>query len=59
MAAVLWVAEPLMFGSLRKYRAIRAEVVARAMLRSSFGEGARGLLVYPSDEIEDLGGFGG
>ena len=59
MGAVLWVAEPMMFGSLRKYRSIRAEVVARAMVRSSFGEGARGLLVYPSDEIEDLGGFGG
>jgi uncharacterized protein YbjT (DUF2867 family) len=59
MAAVLWLAEPMMFGSLRKYRAIRSEVVARAMLRSSYGEGARGVLVYPSDEIEDLGGFGG
>lgn len=56
-AALLWLAEPLMFGSLRKHRAIRAEVVARAMLRTSFGEGARGTLVYPSDEIEDLGGF--
>jgi uncharacterized protein YbjT (DUF2867 family) len=59
MGALLWLAEPMLFGSLRKYRAIRAEVVARAMLRSSFGEGARGLLVYPSDEIEDLGAFGG
>jgi uncharacterized protein YbjT (DUF2867 family) len=58
MGAVLWVGEPLLFGSLRKYRSIRAETVARAMLRSSYGEGARGLLVYPSDEIEDLGGFG-
>lgn len=59
MGAVLWLAEPMMFGPLRKYRAIQAEVVARAMLRSSFGEGARGLLVYPSDEIEDLGAFSG
>jgi uncharacterized protein YbjT (DUF2867 family) len=56
-AALGWLAEPLMFGSLRKYRAIRAEVVARAMLRCSFGEGARGTLIYPSDEIQDLGGF--
>jgi len=57
LAVVLWLAEPLMFGSLRKYRAIRADVVARAMLRCSYGEGARGLLVYSSDEIQDLGGF--
>ncbi|MES1194496.1 MAG: oxidoreductase, partial [Opitutus sp.] len=56
--ALLWVADPLMVGALRKYRAIRADVVARAMLRCSFGEGARGVLVYPSDEIQDLGGFG-
>jgi uncharacterized protein YbjT (DUF2867 family) len=58
MAALLWVAEPLLLGTLRKYRAIRADVVARAMLRSSFGVGARGRLVFASDEIQDLGGFG-
>ena len=57
-SVLMWLADPLMFGPLRKYRAIRADVVARAMLRCSFGEGARGLLVYPSDEIQDLGGFG-
>ena len=56
--ALLWLADPLLVGPLRKYRAIRADVVARAMLRCSFGEGARGVLVYPSDEIQDLGGFG-
>lgn len=57
-AALFWLIDPLLFGPLRRYRAIRADVVARAMLRSSFGEGPRGLLVYPSDEIQDLGGFG-
>ena len=57
-AVLMWLADPLMLGPLRKYRAIRADVVARAMLRCSYGEGARGLLVYPSDEIQDLGGFG-
>jgi len=57
-AALLWVADPLLLGPLRKYRSIRADVVARAMLRCSFGEGARGVLVYLSDEIQDLGGFG-
>jgi len=58
MAAVLWLAEPLLLGRLRSYRAIQAATVARAMLRCSFGEGPRGLLIYPSDEIQDLGGFG-
>jgi len=58
MAALLWLAEPMMLGRLRKYRAIQAAVVARAMLRSSFGRGGQGVLIYPSDEIQDLGGFG-
>lgn len=58
MAAMLWLAEPMMVGRFRKYRAIQADVVARAMLRSSFGRGGQGLLIYPSDEIQDLGGFG-
>jgi uncharacterized protein YbjT (DUF2867 family) len=57
MIPVFWLAEPLLVGRLRKYRAIRAEVVARAMLRCSFGRGGQGLLVFPSDEIQDLGGF--
>jgi uncharacterized protein YbjT (DUF2867 family) len=58
MIPVFWLAEPLLVGRLRKYRAIQAEVVARAMLRCSFGRGGQGLLVFPSDEIQDLGGFG-
>lgn len=58
MAALLWLAEPLLLGRLRKYRAIQAKVVARAMLRCSFGRADQGVLVFPSDEIQDLGGFG-
>ena len=54
-AAVMWLAEPLLLGRLRKYRAIEAEVVARAMLRCSFGRNGEGVLVIPSDEIQDLG----
>jgi len=57
MAAVLWLLEPLLVGRFRKYRAIQATAVARAMLRASFGREGQGLLVYPSDEIQDLGGF--
>jgi uncharacterized protein YbjT (DUF2867 family) len=58
MGAVLWLAEPLLFGRLRKYRPIEAGAVARAMMRCSFGRPGQGVLVFPSDEIQDLGGFG-
>ena len=54
-AAALWFVEPLLFGRLAKYRAIDAVVVARAMLRCSYGTGARGVLVFEPDEIRDLG----
>lgn len=47
--------EPILIGGWRKYRAIRVGVVARAMLRCSFGSGARGVLIFESDEIQDLG----
>ncbi len=57
-AALMWVAEPLLLGSLRQYRAIQAEVVARAMARCSFGRPGQGVLIFPSDEIQDLGAFG-
>ena len=56
-AAFLWLAEPLLLGPLRKYRAIEAEVVARAMVRCSFGQPGQGVLIFPSDEIQDLGRF--
>ncbi len=55
MTGVLWLAEPLLIGRLEKYRAIEAEVVARAMLRCSFGTGARGVIEFDSAEIRDLG----
>lgn len=54
-SAVLWLAEPLLVGRLEKHRPIEAATVARAMLRCSFGTGARGVLVFESDEIRDLG----
>jgi uncharacterized protein YbjT (DUF2867 family) len=58
LAVLLWIADPMLMGRLRKYRAIEAVVVARAMMRCSFGQAGRGTLVFPSDEIQDLGGFG-
>lgn len=53
--AVLAVADPVLLGRLRKYRSIHAATVARAMVRASFGTGARGVLVFENDEIADLG----
>jgi len=53
--AALWLAEPLLIGRLERYRSIEAETVARAMLRCSFGTGARGRLIFESEEIADLG----
>ena len=50
-----WLLEPLLVGPLEKYRAIDAAVVARAMLRCSYGTGARGVLVFESPDIQDLG----
>ena len=57
-AALLWVVEPLMLGRFRPYRSIQAVVVARAMMRCSFGRPGQGMLIFSSDEIQDLGGFG-
>ena len=54
-AVGLAISEPFLIGRWRKFRAIQAEVVARAMLRASFGRGARGTLIFRSDEIQDLG----
>jgi uncharacterized protein YbjT (DUF2867 family) len=58
LAVLLWLAEPLLIGRARKYRGIEAVTVARAMVRCSFGRPGQGVLVFPSDEIQDLGGFG-
>lgn len=54
-AVGLAISEPFLVGRWRKFRAIHAEVVARAMVRASFGRGPRGTLVYESDEVADLG----
>lgn len=55
-AAGLWLVEPLFFGGWRRYRSIHAAVVARAILRCSFGRPGIGHIVFESDEIQDLGG---
>jgi uncharacterized protein YbjT (DUF2867 family) len=54
---LLRLAGPLLVGPLRKYRAIHAETVARALLRLA-GEPRTGLRVVESDVLERLGGRG-
>ena len=44
------ILKPIMVGPLRKFRAIPAAVVAKAMLQKA-NENARGIYVYQSDEI--------
>jgi len=57
-AAILWVAGPLLRGRLKKYRAIEAATVARAMLRCSLGRSDQAVSpILLSDEIQDLGGY--
>lgn len=46
---------PVLVGRWRRYRAIPAEVVARAMLRCAAGTGARGVLTLGSEELQVLG----
>ena len=53
-AALLAFSRPLLVGGWRKYRAIEAEVVARAMVRSAT-RAAGGAQVRESDEIQRLG----
>jgi len=47
--------KPFLLGSLRKYRAIRAETVARAMINCA-RESKQGIHVLESDEVQKIGG---
>lgn len=59
-AVGLTLAAPLLVGSWRKYRAIPAARVARAMVRvATSGAATRGTVIFESDAIQDLGRPGG
>lgn len=47
------VIDPLLIGSLKKYRSIEAEKVAEAMYHQSQKE-QKGIFTYPSDKIKEL-----
>lgn len=53
-AAIAKVINPLMVGRLKKYRAIQAETVARAMVKVSL-ENREGLQILPSDVLKVYG----
>lgn len=53
-AVIAKVINPLLLGGLKKYRAIQAETVARAMVHISL-EGRKGVHIFPSDVIEEMG----
>ncbi len=44
---------PLLIGSLKKYRSIKAATVASAMCKQSL-KNLEGLFIYPSDQIQEL-----
>lgn len=54
MISIMRVLNPLLIGGLKKYRSIKVDTVARAMLRQSLEEN-RGVFIHPSDEIAELG----
>jgi uncharacterized protein YbjT (DUF2867 family) len=53
--AAMFLLKPFLLGPLRKYRAIEAEVVAKAMLALA-RSGRKGVNILESDEIQALGG---
>lgn len=53
MNIIMLVINPLLIGGLKKYRSIKVEDVAKAMLRQSL-EDRKGYFIYESDRIQEL-----
>lgn len=53
MIGLMRILNPVLIGPLKKYRSIKIEHVASAMLKQSLKQGA-GIFTYNSDEIEKL-----
>ena len=53
MIGIMRIINPILIGPLRKYRSIKVENVARAMLIKSLEE-QKGVFIYPSDAIERI-----
>ncbi|ETZ24437.1 NAD-dependent epimerase/dehydratase family protein [Pedobacter sp. V48] len=54
LIGLMRVLNPLLIGSLKKYRSIKIETVASAMLKESLTD-KKGVFIYPSDQIQALG----
>lgn len=54
MIGIMRVLNPLLIGGLKKYRSIKIEKVASAMLKQSL-KPLHGIFTYDSDEVERLG----
>jgi len=52
--AVMRLLNPLLFGGLKKYRSIKVDTVANAMIKNSV-TAHKGVFVYESDQIQDFG----
>jgi uncharacterized protein YbjT (DUF2867 family) len=48
-----FVFDPLLVGSMKKYKSIAAKTIARAMFNQSI-KNSEGVFVYPSDKIKEL-----
>jgi len=53
MNVIMTVVNPLLVGKLKKYRSIKVETVARAMLQQSLNP-EQGLFIHESDHIQQL-----
>ena len=54
MIGLMRFLNPLLMGGLKKYRSIKIETVASAMLKESLTD-KKGIFIYSSDQIEALG----
>ncbi|HEY0177398.1 MAG TPA: oxidoreductase [Pedobacter sp.] len=52
--AVMYFLNPLLVGGLKKYRSIKVETIAAAMIKQSLNDD-RGIFIYESDQIARLG----
>ena len=51
---VMHLINPLLFGGLKKYRSIKVDTVASAMIKNSM-TAHKGVFVYESDQIQEIG----
>lgn len=56
MNAIMHFINPLLIGKMKKYRSIKVDNVARAMLRQSLDD-KRGIFIHESDQIQELSNF--